>query len=299
MAKPPLPPPPPGISPISLDDDEVEFDPVDTGQLWAERPEERDAEDFAARLSEATANLEDIALGSITGDDTSSVARLPHADPVRGPPPARGPGPDGPSGQAGTAGRQALSSSDVGSAFGGGPGGGHEGGLELDLSRAGLRADQGRGQALAGQPRPGAIEAQTSKADLQHAVAQGLPVAEASKSMLARRSPVVTPERRTLFGTDPLVAWLVGAAIGLFVGLGPATYSAAQLHDAKTADLFAELESVVDQPLAIRAGTVRAPAAVRGEIEATYGATRNRFFLVWLAVALPITLALGLIRRPG
>jgi len=278
MAKLPPPPPSAGIQEISLDDEA--FDPVETGQLWAERPEEREADDFAARLSEATSNLEDIALGSIAGDETSSITQLPSADPVRGVSPRAQP--------VSPAGRQAMSETD---------GYDPNSSLQLDLSRAGLSAQQGVGQALPGQPRPGAIAAQTSTQDVAHAVAQGLPVAEASKSMLARQSPVVKPERVTLFGPDPVLAFLVAAAIGLLVGIVPAARSAANLYEDETAEAFAELEAVIDKPLAIRAGTVRAPAAIEGELAAVAGPTRIRFFLVWFAVALPITLVLGLIRR--
>lgn len=274
---------------------------LEAGDLWAERPEEREVDDFAARLDDATANLEEIALGAIDGSDPSQVATLPTADPVRhasSAPTLPGSATEQAKHAGRPAGAQALAGA-KGIASSGQTAAGATGDeLQLDLERAGLAASQGTGQLLPGQ-KAGAVVAQTPDQEVVGAVAAGLPVPVASAQAMARRSPGVSGERVTLFGPDPVFAFLVAAAIGLLVGVFPASRSAAALYERETADLYTELEHAVDKPLAVRAGDLREPQVIAAEIQDRRAPARSRFFLIWLAVAVPITLALGLIRRPA
>ncbi len=159
------------------------------------------------------------------------------------------------------------------------------GGIELDFAAAGISG------SVKGQAAPGPAEVQP-KAE---------PQALRGEPSQAGVSPEASPALRTgktgLFGADRLTGFLVAGAIGLLVGIYPALQSARGFLANESEDKLSELEDAVDRPLAVRAGEIRAPQEIAAEIERDYDATRSRFWMVWLGVAIPVGLVLGLIRR--
>lgn len=107
------------------------------------------------------------------------------------------------------------------------------------------------------------------------------------------------PLRRGLFSIDTPTNFLVAAAIGLAITVIPAKKIAESHQDATVAPLIAELESSVDQPLAVAAGNAEKPAAIRGRIEDANGDTQQRYWLIWLAGGLALGAGLGFVPRPG
>lgn len=156
----------------------------------------------------------------------------------------------------------------------------HEGDLALDFDAAGLAGP------VKGQAAPGPESAQP-KAALPTPAPRPEPTAP-------RRAP---GEKIGLFGEDRIFGFLVGGAIGLLVGLYPAMRSAQGMIEEQTRDALAELEDAVDRPLAVRAGEVRAPGEIAADIEREYGPARSRFWVVWLGIAIPVGVGLGLVRR--
>ncbi len=130
----------------------------------------------------------------------------------------------------------------------------------------------------------------------------GLPAARPSTSMagfVPLASPAPLEERVSLFGTDRLTGALIGLAIGLAVGLGPAWAWSQSLIERSSRPLFVEMEDVIDRPLMVRAGKLRAPADIATEIQGQFGAARSRFWWTWLGFGAVFALGLGLpTRRP-
>jgi hypothetical protein len=218
--------------------------------------------ELIARLDAATADLSKIDLVDLEGD-AAPPARAeapPPAAPPKPPPPT-----PSPSEGAEAAALSARSGADD---------------LELDFAAAGVEAFKGQSSAVA-PTSPG-------------------PLVPASVSPPARRSsPSPVAERRGLLAADRPTAFLLAGAIGLLVGLYPALEASRRLLVDRSDEPLTELVDAVDRPLAVRAGELRSPAVIAGEIEASYDAARGRFWVVWLSIAVPVTLVLGSLRRPS
>ncbi|MFO7566476.1 MAG: hypothetical protein R6X02_27790 [Enhygromyxa sp.] len=114
---------------------------------------------------------------------------------------------------------------------------------------------------------------------------------------LIRQSPA--PVRRGLFAIDRPTNLLAGAAVGLLLSVFPAKKLAESYETREVEPLLTELESSVEQTLAVEAGLVERPESVAARIHDGRKQVRRRFMLVWLLAGLPIGLGLGLAPRPG
>jgi hypothetical protein len=111
------------------------------------------------------------------------------------------------------------------------------------------------------------------------------------------RSPSPVPLRMGLFSADRVTNLLAGAAIGLVIMIVHAQKLARSHGQELLTQPLLELTDSIDHPLAVDAGLLRKPQAIAAEIEAGREATRNRYFMIWLLVGLPIGLGLGLAPR--
>jgi hypothetical protein len=161
--------------------------------------------------------------------------------------------------------------------------------LQLDFAAAGLKSP------IKGQAMPGRGSALPPPADPPQATR--LPAASPIPTGARPGDGHAGAERVGLLGRDRVAAGLLAAAIALAVAILPALQAARRLLRDDTGALLAELEDVVDRPLAVRAGDVRSPAAIASEIEQAYGAAGARYWTAWLSVAVPLGVVLTLLRR--
>ena len=157
--------------------------------------------------------------------------------------------------------------------------------LQLDFAAAGI--DAKKGQAIAGvEPGPVPVP-ESSNSQLVPASSQSL-----------MRSPGAPATGKIgLFGSDRILGFLAAGAIGLLLALYPALEASRRYLEEESAPSLSELEESVSRPLAVRAGDLRAPNEIVGDLEQIYAGTRSRFWTVWLGVAVPLGLALAFIRR--
>jgi hypothetical protein len=114
---------------------------------------------------------------------------------------------------------------------------------------------------------------------------------------VARYSPA--PVRRGLFSIDRPTNLLAGAAVGLLLSMFPAKKLAESYETREVEPLLADLETSVEQTLAVEAGLVERPEAVAARIHDGREKARRRFLMVWLFAGLPIGIGIGLAPRPG
>jgi hypothetical protein len=113
----------------------------------------------------------------------------------------------------------------------------------------------------------------------------------------ARYSPA--PVRRGLFSIDRPTNLLSGVAVGLLLSVFPAKKLAESYETREVEPLLAELETSVEQTLAVEAGLVERPESVAARIHDGRKHARRRFLMVWLFAGVPIGIGLGLAPRPG
>jgi len=101
-----------------------------------------------------------------------------------------------------------------------------------------------------------------------------------------------------LLGSDPITVALLAACIGLWIGILPAVKAARGVERDEVLPREAELGSVLERPLAVRAGKVTSPDEIVRDLEGVYDGIRSRYYLTWLGVAIPIGLVLGFVKRP-
>lgn len=280
--KPPVPPPPRGqyVEPIELSG-------IPDG------PEPDSASDFADRFDAAIADIDNVDLVDLEGS-SSGLSLDQSADPARNTAPASAEpranlepvlDRDSATGMArpAPAAPAPASAPPAGPPPGMGPDPG--GDLQLDFDAVGI--DAKKGQAVAGvEPVP-------------------VPVPESSNSQLAptasqalMRSPDAPATGKVgLFGSDRILGFLAAGAIGLLLALYPALEASRRYLKEESAPSIAQLEESVSRPLAVRAGDLRTPNEITGDLERVYAGTRSRFWTVWFGVAVPLGLALAFIRR--
>lgn len=169
--------------------------------------------------------------------------------------------------------------------------------IGLDFRKAGI--DEGtKGQALAGQPRPGAVPAQASEEDVEFARRAGMPVPEASARRTGVHGAVRRSISRTLLGIeDRNGGILAGVAVGLLIAAVPATRLGAEVVDDRRSTLLTELEASVTDPLGVEAGEVRPEREIRADLVSVGSEGTSTFVKWWLLVGLPLGAGLGLYRR--
>jgi hypothetical protein len=114
---------------------------------------------------------------------------------------------------------------------------------------------------------------------------------------VVRYSPA--PVRRGLFSIDRPTNLLAGVAVGLLLSMFPAKKLAESYETREVEPLLAELETSVEQTLAVEAGLVERPESVAERIHDGRKHARRRFLMVWLFAGVPIGIGLGLAPRPG
>jgi hypothetical protein len=135
------------------------------------------------------------------------------------------------------------------------------------------------------------------RSELAGAVTVG--VADSSTSASWSQTRVygtVTAEPRRLLGTDPVAALFGGLAIGVGVGLVAALVVTRGVTAERVLPLEEELAESLSRASEVERGRLRPPAAVEADLEKTLDESRKRFFLVWLATAIPLGLLLGRLR---
>jgi hypothetical protein len=163
------------------------------------------------------------------------------------------------------------------------------GDLQLDFEKAGISSP------VKGQAAPGEVRAPAPVVE-PNAIGVGMEPSAASASGM-QASPAPRGAKTGLFGSDRIMGFLIAAAIGLLLGIFPALQASKSLLRDSTEATIAEMEESVERPLAVRAGKLRSVAHIRSDLDLAYEAARSRFWTVWLGVALPLALGLGLIRR--
>lgn len=169
--------------------------------------------------------------------------------------------------------------------------------ITLDYSKAGLK-DNTKGQALANQPRPGAVPAQTSQEDLEYARRAGLPIPEASKTDSKGRVNARRTLRVSLLGIeDRITSVLAGLALGLLLSMWGGDYFANAAVTERRNTLLAELRESVTNPLSVDAGDLRTPPEIKRELSTVAELGTGTFTRWWLGLGIPIGLLLGLAQR--
>lgn len=207
------------------------------------------------------------------------------------------PGPASPADRSGASYRAASASSSSSSRVGRASASSSGDAIGLDFRKAGI--DEGtKGQALAGQPRPGAVPAQASDEDVEFARRAGMPVPEASARRTGAHSTVRRTISRTLLGIEDRTGGVMaGLAVGLLIAAVPATRFGAGAVDERRSMLLAELEASVTNPLGVEAGEVRPEREIRAELVSVGSEGTSTFLKWWLLMGLPIGAGLGLYRR--
>lgn len=298
------PPPPFGGKPGASGTGRRSLLDVDESEMWAPDAAESAADDFASRFEKATADLDGLSLEDLSEPDGGDARPEPkpptdaaqlETDEERERREAEAAAsmaakvdkaelePDLAPDASGTGGDAFSPPEDLGG-----------GELQLDFAAAGISRPSAAAPLPAAKP---AAPAPPPSASMSGAASTAM-VPSPGTSMVGPVSPApALPEHDSLLGVDRVSAGLIGLAIGLVVGLFPATSMARSMLDDATLDLFTELEQSVDRPLAVRAGELRQPNAIASEIRAAYGPVQNRFYAVWLGVALPFGVVFSLLRR--
>jgi hypothetical protein len=169
--------------------------------------------------------------------------------------------------------------------------------ITLDYGKAGLAQDT-KGQALANQPRPGAVPAQTSEEDLEYARRAGMPIPEASKTdergrVIAKRSIQVS-----LLGIeDRVTSVLAGLALGLLVSMWGGNHFATEMVDEQRDVLLTELKESAMNPLSVDADDLRTLPEIKADLAGVGEAGSGTFMRWWFGLGIPLGLALALIQR--
>jgi hypothetical protein len=169
--------------------------------------------------------------------------------------------------------------------------------IGLDYGKVGLAQDT-KGQALANQPRPGSVPAQTSQEDLDYARRAGMPIPEASKTdnkgrVIAKRSIQVS-----LLGIeDRVTSVLAGLALGLLVSTVGGNHFATEVVNEQRDVLLAELKESAINPLSVDAGDLRTLPEIKADLAGVGEAGSGTFMRWWFGLGIPLGLALALVRR--
>lgn len=169
--------------------------------------------------------------------------------------------------------------------------------ITLDFGKAGLKKDT-KGQALANQPRPGPVPAQTSQEDLEYARRAGMPIPEASKTddkgrVIAKR----TVEVSLLGIEDRITSVLAGLALGLLLAIWGGDHFASETVAEQRDLLLVELKESATNPLSVDAGDIRAVAEIKTDLAEVGSNGTGTFMRWWLGLGVPIGLLLGLVQR--
>ncbi|KIG11679.1 hypothetical protein DB30_02869 [Enhygromyxa salina] len=113
----------------------------------------------------------------------------------------------------------------------------------------------------------------------------------------SRHSPA--PVRRWLFSGDRVTNVLAGVAVGLLLMILPAKKFASNYETSQVEPMLTELAGAIEHPLGVEAGVVEAPEKIAARIHAGREKVRERYFMIWLLVGVPLGVGLGFAPRPG
>ena len=247
-----------------------------SGSLWSSAPEPTEGERYGEMLDAATRGLITDGATEALGVDFDALGRAATSGDA-------GADFDSAAASASASQRGAISSS--------------VSEITLDFGKAGLEQDT-KGQALANQPRPGAVPAQTSQEDLEYARRAGMPIPEASKTdekgrVIAKRTIQVS-----LLGIeDRVTSVCAGLALGLLLSMWAGDHFASGLVSEQRDALLTELKESATNPLSVDAGDLRTVAEIKADLAKVGASGTGTFTRWWLGLGVPIGLLLGLAQR--